>query len=98
LPSNPSQIFDRWAVVIVNSVTDADESEATEPDPDYEVETSNTPFIGVASQSRSRSVLTYYGAENHSKWIYTPLFRGSGTSRLVPPRPPTVPAFGSPRN
>jgi len=98
LPSNPSQIFDRWAVVIVNSVTDADESESTEPDPDYDVETSNTPFIGVASQSRSKSVLTYYGAENHSKWIYTPLFRGSGTSRLVPPRPPTKSVFGSPRN
>ena len=92
LPSNPSQIFDRWAVVIVNSVTDVDESESSEPDPDYELATDNTPFIGVASQSRSKSILTYYGAENHSKWIYTPLFRGSGTSRFAPPVPlPTRP-------
>jgi len=89
LPSNPSQLFDRWAVVIVNTVTDVDESDVTEPDPDYELATDNTPFIGVASQSRSRSVISYYGVENHSKWIYTPLFRGSGTSRFAPPRPPT---------
>ncbi len=87
LPSNPSQIFDRWAVVIVNSVTNIDESESTEPDPDFEAATDNTPFIGVASQSRSRSVVSYYGAENHSKWVYTPLFRGSGASRFAPPRP-----------
>jgi len=87
LPSNPSQVFDRWAVVIVNNVTMPDESASTEPDPDYEVATDNVPFIGVASQSRSRSVLTYYGAENHSKWIFTPLFRGTGTSRFLPPRP-----------
>jgi type II secretory pathway pseudopilin PulG len=91
LPSNPSQLFDRWAVVIVNNITTPDDSVASEPDPDYEVVTDNVPFIGVASQSRSKSVLTYYGAENHSKWIYTPLFRGGGTSRLVPPRPPRPP-------
>ncbi len=89
LPSSPSQLFDRWAVVIVNSVTDVDESDSTEPDPNYEVVTDNTPFIGVASQSRSRSIVTYYGIENHSKWIFTPLFRGSGTSRIIPPRQPT---------
>lgn len=88
LPSNPSNLFDRWAVVIVNSVTNIDESDVTEPDPDYELATDNTPFIGVASQSRSRSVVTYYGLENHSKWMYTPLFRGSGPSRFAPPRPP----------
>ena len=91
LPSNASSIFDRWAVVIVNNVTTPDESESSEPDPDYEVVTDNVPFIGVASQSRSKSVLTYYGAENHSKWIYTPLFRGGGASRFAPPRPPAPP-------
>ena len=91
LPSSPSQLLDRWSVAIVNNMTTPDESEASEPDPDYEVVTDSVPFIGVASQSRSRSVLTYYGTENHSKWIYTPLFRGSGASRLVPPRPPRPP-------
>ncbi len=43
-----------------------------------EIPTDKTPFIGVASQSRSTSVIAYYGIENHSKWIFTPLFRGSG--------------------
>lgn len=88
LPSNPSQLFDRWSVVIVNSATNISESESTEPDPDYDVVTDNTPFIGVASQSRSRSVVTYFGTENHSKWIYTPLFRGTGTLPMTAPRPP----------
>jgi type II secretory pathway pseudopilin PulG len=91
LPSSPNQLFDRWTVVIVNSLNTADESEPTEPDPNFDDVTDNTPFIGVASQSRSRSILTYYGAENHSKWIYTPLFRGTGTSRVITPRPPVMP-------
>ena len=88
LPSSPSQLFDRWTVIIVNSLNTGDESEASEPDPNFDNVTDNTPFIGVSSQSRSRSVLSYYGAENHSKWIYTPLFRGTGPSRFAAPRPP----------
>jgi len=93
LPSNPNQMFDRWSVVIVSSIESLDDSESTEPDPDFELVTDSVPFIGVASQSRNRSVLTYYGIENHSKWIYTPLFRGSGASRQLPPRPPVPPIF-----
>jgi hypothetical protein len=42
--------------------------------------TSNTPFIGVASHDTGLSVLAYYGVENHSKWVFTPLFRGAGMS------------------
>lgn len=36
---------------------------------------SSGPFVGVASRSRRSSVLTYYGIEQHSQWIFTPLFR-----------------------
>lgn len=36
---------------------------------------SSGPFIGVASRSRSESVLAYYGVERHDKWVFTPLFR-----------------------
>jgi len=97
LPNNSNQIFDRWSVVITSAVEDLDESESTEPDPDYDVITDSVPFIGVASQSRNRSVVTYYGIENHSKWIYTPLFRGSGTSRQLPPRLPASKDLGLPR-
>ena len=77
LPSNPSRLLDRYSIILVNSVNIESESDPTEPDPDMSIETSNTPFIGVASQSKARSVLTYYGIENHSKWVFTPLFRGS---------------------
>lgn len=86
LPANPNpQIFDRFAIVLVNSLnTDLDSDD--EGDDSFYVLTENTPFIGVASQSRSKSVIAYYGIENHSKWIFTPLFRGTGMSSFAPPR------------
>ena len=90
LPSNNSQLLDRYALVIVNSINTESESDATAPD-DFEVTTENVPFIGVASQSTTTSVLAYYGIENHSKWIFTPLFRGAGANPMPfgarPPRP-----------
>lgn len=30
------------------------------------------PFVGVASRSRQKSVVTYYGIENHNQWVFTP--------------------------
>ncbi len=87
LPSNPSQLFDRYALVIVNSVNSETDSDNTEADDgEIEILTENTPFIGVASQSRARSVITYYGIENHSKWVFTPLFRGTSSSNVRPGR------------
>ncbi len=85
LPSNPSQLFDRYAIVLVNSLNTELESD-TEADEagDFDVTTDNTPFIGVASQSRSKSVIAYYGIENHSRWVFTPLFRGTGRSSAAP--------------
>ncbi len=86
LPSNPSSLFDRYSMVIVNSLNTGSEDNADiagEDDEElgeFDVATDNTPFIGVASQSRERSVITYYGIERHSNWIFTPLFRGSGIS------------------
>jgi type II secretory pathway pseudopilin PulG len=86
LPGNPSPVFDRYVVVIVNSLNNISATEPQEPEEDSfsSDATDNTPFIGVISSSKSRSVLSYYGEENHSKWAFTPLFRGSGASRLVP--------------
>lgn len=81
LPSNPSQVFDRWAIVIVNSLNTETETDKTAPvDEGTEILTEDTPFIGVASQDRGRSIVAYYGLENHSKWVFTPLFRGAGLS------------------
>ena len=83
LPSNPNPVFDRYALPLVNIINTQSASETEEADEsEIEVVTDNTPFIGVASQSKSRSVLAYYGIENHSKWIFTPLFRGTGTSAV----------------
>jgi len=36
---------------------------------------SSGPFVGVASQSQSTSIINYYGIDKHSRWIFTPLFR-----------------------
>ena len=87
LPSNPSQVFDRWAIVLVNNLNTGTDSEVKGADEDADDSTENTPFIGVASRSKSTSVLTYYGIENHSKWVFTPLFRGTGSSNIRPSRP-----------
>lgn len=79
LPSNPSQVFDRFALTLVNQVNTGSEGDNKEPDEaEFEDTSDDVPFIAVASKSKSRSILTYYGIENHSKWIFTPLFRGSG--------------------
>ena len=87
LPGNSSSYLNRYSVMIVNSINTDEEL-----DEDYtEVVTDNTPFIGVASQSRGRSVLAYYGIENHSQWIFTPLFRGGGTTGTFVQPPPVAP-------
>jgi len=39
------------------------------------VDDSSGPFVGVASRNSSRSMLTYYGIDQHDQWIFTPLFR-----------------------
>jgi type II secretory pathway pseudopilin PulG len=79
LPTNPSPTFDRYSLVILSSINSESETENEEADESsLDVATDNTPFIGVASQSKSKSFIAYYGIENHSKWIFTPLFRGTG--------------------
>lgn len=91
LPSNPSPVLNRYAVVIVNSINTGSADDAD--DEDFEVVTDNQPFIGVASQSRARSILNYYSIDRHSNWIFTPLFRGSGSfgPAAAPVRPPPRP-------
>lgn len=87
LPSNPSRLFDRYTVVIVNSINTGTEDDVEE---DFEVVTDNQPFIGVASQSRSSAIVTYYSIERHSSWIFTPLFKGTSTFG-GPSTPPPIP-------
>lgn len=83
LPPNPSRTFDRFAIVIVNNVNMGSDTDiADDDDSDIDVATDNTPFIGVASQSKMKSVLAYYGIEKHSNWVFTPLFRGSTQNNM----------------
>ena len=84
LPANPNPIFDRWSGMLNNSLN-VDLGSDDDADDGFEVVTENQPFIGVASQDRGTSVIAYYGIENHSKWVFTPLFRGVG--RTGPLRP-----------
>ncbi|HEV7644061.1 MAG TPA: hypothetical protein VGO50_08990 [Pyrinomonadaceae bacterium] len=83
LPSNPEpqRILDQYSVAALVNVSDlGDEEDSTgaadETDHTSEDFTDNVPFIGVVSGSQSKSIIAYYGIENHSKWIFTPLFRG----------------------
>ncbi len=86
LPSS-GQFLDSFALPLVNIInTESAEDSKEASEEEVEDLTENTPFIGVASQSRNSSVLAYYGVENHSKWIFTPLFRGSGPSGMGPNR------------
>lgn len=78
LPTNPSNTFDRYSIVAINSLNTGSETDSQGEDDSVEILTENTPFIGVASQNKDKSVIAYYGIENHSKWIFTPLFRGTG--------------------
>jgi type II secretory pathway pseudopilin PulG len=88
LPASPEprRIFDRFTttalVNILDTQTESDLEEESEDE--MEIKTDKTSFIGVASQSRSRAIIAYYGIENHSKWIFTPLFRGAGVSSVMP--------------
>jgi type II secretory pathway pseudopilin PulG len=80
LPNNPSRLLDRYSIQLLVNLNTGTEDDSDEPFEDFDTATDNQPFIGVASQSRSRSVIAYYGIEKHSNWIFTPLFRGSGTT------------------
>ena len=80
LPNNPTQLLDRYSIQLLVNLNTGTEDETEIVDDDLDVVTDNQPFIGVASQSRSKSIIAYYGIEKHSNWIFTPLFRGTGTT------------------
>ncbi|HEX8287890.1 MAG TPA: hypothetical protein VF556_07845 [Pyrinomonadaceae bacterium] len=87
LPSSSGlhpNIINQLGVIITNiDVRSEDDTVAPGEETDEETfSTDNQPFIGVVSQSNSKSVISYYGIENHSKWIFTPLFRGSGFTQF----------------
>lgn len=81
LPSTSSRYLNRYATVLANVLSTESEDDLRAPsDDEYDLNTEGTPFIGVSSQSKRRSILTYNGVENHSKWVFTPMFRGGSMS------------------
>lgn len=93
LPTTSSRYLNRYAIVLANVLNTETEDDLKAPagDDEFEVVTEKVQFIGVASQSKKRSVISYYGVENHSKWMFTPMFRGSGSTPTPAnaPRPNT---------
>ena len=79
LPASPPE-FNRYALSLVNILNTQTDGDLKDADEAVEDVTDNTPFVGVVSNSTSASVIAYYGIENHSKWIFTPLFRSAGTN------------------
>ncbi len=91
-----AQILDRYSIQLLVNLNTGTEDETEIVDEDFDVTTDNQPFIGVASQSRSKSIIAYYGIEKHSNWIFTPMFRGtgitvSGTVKGPPQQQPVAP-------
>jgi type II secretory pathway pseudopilin PulG len=90
IPPNVQNQLGQFVTTVELDTEDDDDGPASETDQDT-FTTENTPFIGVVSQSESKSVLRYYGIGNHSKWVFTPLFRGSGAANVGGVRPNTNP-------
>jgi hypothetical protein len=38
-------------------------------------DSSDGPFIGVATGSKRNAIIYYYGIDHHDGWVFTPLFR-----------------------
>ena len=85
LPNNPqpTQLLDRYSIAFLVNLNTGTEDDLDDDDgDDIDITTDNQPFIGVGSQSRARSLITYYGIERHSNWVFTPLFRGTGMANV----------------
>ena len=92
LPNTPNKYLNQYAIQFANILNTESEDDLQAPDEsEFEVKTDSTQFVGVSSQSKLRSVVTYYGIENHSKWVFTPMFRGGGGTPSRRPSPVSTP-------
>jgi type II secretory pathway pseudopilin PulG len=67
-------------IVNIIGIGSSDASTTTEPEgigtvSAFSADNVSGPFVGVASESKTKSVITYYGIEQHDQWVFTPLFR-----------------------
>jgi type II secretory pathway pseudopilin PulG len=79
LPPTPkdSQIADLQRVMVptITNVLNTGSDETATGEQEDSSSDSTGPFVGVASGSRSKAILYYYGIDRHDGWIFTPLFR-----------------------
>jgi type II secretory pathway pseudopilin PulG len=73
-PTNDQALAQVAQMPRVTGVLDIDTVEDSSGNDDDTL-TSTGPFVGVASRSRRDSVVTYYGIERHSGWVFTPFYR-----------------------
>jgi hypothetical protein len=89
LPSSPqpTRFYDRYTVTLANVLNTESATDPEDDEEDMTVE-DNVPFIGVASQSRMQSVVTYYGIETTRN--------GSSLRYSAAPEPPASvrPTYG----
>ncbi|MFN2453509.1 MAG: hypothetical protein ABR577_04750 [Pyrinomonadaceae bacterium] len=57
--------------VLLNLKSNDTDSKSSSSDGSTTDDTVEGPFIGVASRSRSSSVINYYGIDHHDGWIFT---------------------------
>ncbi|HKP68203.1 MAG TPA: type II secretion system protein [Pyrinomonadaceae bacterium] len=101
LPNNPqpTQLLDRYSIAFLVNLNTGTEDDLDDGEgDDIDITTDNQPFIGVASQSRAKSLIAYYGIERHSNWLFTPLFRGTGISSTGTQRLQQQNSFGPQNN
>lgn len=98
LPPSASASLDRFALPITSLVTAGRGGNNEASDSSFDKNFDGIPFVGVATQSKSDSIITFYGIEKHSEWVFTPLFRGrqDGNQMRGPGRVPNI-VPGQPR-
>lgn len=69
------EVYGRIIPRIAGVINTKSEDSASSSDSEDDAANTSGPFIGVASRSRSDSVIHYYGIDRHDEWIFTPLFR-----------------------
>lgn len=75
VPPVPRQEFSGLAGLIPRVTSVLDVASGTAPGGENTSPDASGPFIGVASRSQRKSVITVFGIERHDGWIFTPMFR-----------------------
>ncbi|HEX9929453.1 MAG TPA: hypothetical protein VGB02_13015 [Pyrinomonadaceae bacterium] len=94
-PPSPNGIFDRIAGQVISAINTETDEDTEPPGGEDTGQNVDGPFVAVMSRSQRKSVITYYGIERHDRWLFTPLFRGTGNNQGgfqgAPPPPPPPP-------